>query len=101
LDADERRWLESDDLNIPGFQEDKLPVWIESTTRNKPEDVPEGKFDTNILTKSSNPNDGVLVIQDSQGKLKDFINAQPGEGKPAWSDMAMHDWRSACTSEGR
>jgi hypothetical protein len=45
LDADdERRWLESDDLNIPGFQEDKLPVWIESTTRNKPEDIPKGNL---------------------------------------------------------
>jgi hypothetical protein len=98
MDEDERRWLESGDFDVPGFQPETQDTCTESITRCRPEDIPPGKFDTNISETPSNPNEEVMVIKDSRGKDHDFLPGKPGSTKPSWSDMAMHDWRSACTS---
>jgi hypothetical protein len=96
LSGDEIDWFTAEGLNVPGFHPDS--TWVRSQTKPKAENIPEGRLDNGILSTVSNPKDRVMVIEDSRGKENDLLPGKPGQDKPSWSDMAMHDWRSACTS---
>jgi hypothetical protein len=104
IGAAEREYLNEDGLSVNYDVGPK--AWRHTTIRNKEQDRLTQKTDNIILETYENPKDGTMIINDSRNKDNDDLLEGPDDGSfpkgrsLPWSDMVMHNWKTAATKAG-